>query len=111
MTDDVEREFRTNESRVRAVIEEYAGRYPGIHESYTLVYLLVLRREGAAIPESTIRAAARGELPNMTSVHRALTLAKKDYQTPAQRFRSYETEGRWRRMFGDLKVDAEGWEE
>ena len=93
-------ELGTSRGRVRAVIEKFKGMYPNIWENYTLVLLLVIREQGVFIPPDAIDKAARGELPNLTSIHRALTLEKKHYQTPVQAQRSAELDEDWRTVLG-----------
>jgi len=102
----VETEFRTARSVVRGVIEKYRDRYPNIHESYTLVLLLVIREQGVFIPPDAIEKAAQGELPNLTTIHRALTDVKKLYQTPAQAARSEDLEEDWRKVLGGPMEDT-----
>lgn len=92
----VSEELRGNQLLVAQVIEKYRVMYPNIWENYTLVMLLVIRERGVFIPPDAIDRAARGELPNLTSVHRALTLVKKRYQTREQAERSVELEDDWR---------------
>jgi len=101
---DVHVTLRGAKALVKAVIETYKDRYPNIWENYTLVLLLVIREQaGVFIPPDAIDAAAQGRLPNLTSIHRALTVVKKDYQTPQQAARSEDLDEEWRQV---LSVEA-----
>lgn len=96
---DVAHEFETAQDLVKAVIEKYRTTYPGLWENYTLVLLLAVRESGVWISPDAIAAAADGKLPNLTTIHRALTVVKKDYQTPEQQEKSDRLENEWRHMF------------
>ena len=95
-------QLTTARELVRCVIERYRDRWPGIAENYTLVLLLVIRERGVFIPTDAIEAAARGELPNLTTVHRALTIVKKLYQTGPQAARSAELQQEWREVLSGV---------
>jgi hypothetical protein len=95
-SDAIAQELSGNRALVHQVIERYRSQFPGIWENYTLVLLLVIRDQGVWISPEAIAKAAAGDLPNLTSIHRALTLVKKDYQTPEQARRSDELEEDWR---------------
>ena len=106
MIADVASDLGTAEEQVARVIEKFRGTFPDIWESYTLVLLLVIRERGVFIPPDAIEAAARGELPNLTTIHRALTRVKKRYQTAAQAVRSTELEDDWRQVLGGDMEDT-----
>ena len=106
MNSGVETELVTCKEKVRRVIEKYKDRFEAIWENYTLVLLLVIREQGVFIPPDAIEAAARRELPNLTSIHRSLTLVKQLYQPPDQAARSDELEDDWRTVLGGDMEDT-----
>lgn len=96
---DVAHQYEKARDLVRRVIDKYRTTYPALWENYTLVLLLAMRESGVWISPDALKLAADGELPNLTSVHRALTDVKKDYQTPEQKETSERLESEWRRVF------------
>ena len=107
MSGDLEDTFLTHRQKVRRVILKHRNQFPDLWENYTLVLLLVIREEGIFIPPDAIEAAARHELPNLTSVHRALTEIKKEFQTAEQEEASTTEEWNWREMMGRRLKEAE----
>jgi len=95
-------QLSTARELVRRVIEKYKSQFPNLWNSYALVLLLVIRERGVFIPPDAIEAAARGELPNLTTVHRALTVVKKLYQTGPQAARSAELQQEWREVLSGV---------
>lgn len=116
----------TLERRVAALAEKYG---PEVLQNYTLTWMLYMHDyEGIRfnrapldgyepqdppavargwLPDSVVlRMAKAGRFANMTSVHRAITAVKRDFQTPEQRRRALEREAGYREAF---RVEAEGW--
>ncbi len=110
-------ELHTLKQRVAALVEKYADEYPDLLQNYTLTMLLYVREyetklvKGAASLAWLIDRAADGEdgrgLVNFTSLHRAITATKKDFQTPAQRRAGLKKEEAYRESF---VVDDKGWD-
>ncbi len=96
---DVAHQYEKARDLVKRVIEKYRTAYSALWENYTLVLLLVMRESGVWISPDALKLAAEGELPNLTSIHRALTDVKKDYQTSEQKETSERLENEWRRVF------------
>ena len=76
---------------VTSTIDKYRDVYPGLHENYTLLMLLVLVDKDAVdlMAEDVLRAS-RYELTNLTSLHRAITDAKKEYESRESRIANLE---------------------
>ena len=108
-------EHETIKQRVAALALKYGDEYPDLLQNYTLAMLLYLReyvswpaasRPGAL--DYYIEAANIGEIVNFTSLHRAITATKKDFQTPEQRKRGLELDAAWAK--GLTMDDAEGFD-
>ncbi len=96
----------TIQDRIRVLLAKYGDDYPDLWENYTLVELLYLyefhydpMKEERDGQEGHItrfmELAAEGRLTKFPSIHRALTIVKKEYQTPDQRRRSADLEESW----------------
>lgn len=97
---DVAGQFEKARDLVKRVIEKHRTTYPGLWENYTLVLLLAIRESGVWISPDALKLAAEGKLPNLTSVHRAMTDVKKEYQTPEQKETSARLEDEWHAILG-----------
>lgn len=96
----IRKEIETARDLIKAVIEKYRDQFPSCWENYTLILLLAIREQGVFIPPDAIEMAARRELPNLTTLHRAMTKAKKAFQTVEQKARSDALEDDWRTVLG-----------
>jgi hypothetical protein len=100
MRTDLASEYDTLKARCDAIIRAYRDRWPKLHQNYTLVLLLVLRDfDRVWIAPDVLEKAARGELTNLTSLHRALTQVKKRYESPEDRAVNLTREMSWRELF------------
>lgn len=97
-------DLSTYQSRVRLLLGKYGERFRDLHENYTLVDHLYFLEYGDPCTSPLdhdvghhtlhhfIEYAAMGRGPKVLSIHRALTIVKKDFQTAEQRRRSAELE-------------------
>ncbi len=107
----IREEHETLKQRVAHLAIKYEDQYPDLLQNYTLAMLLYLREYGPQFQlidpfKPFLKPAAEGELVNFTSLHRAITATKKDFQSPQKRRAGLEREEAWTMSF---KVDAEGW--
>lgn len=109
---EISEELRTLEARVRYLIETFRERWPKVHENYTLLTLLYLAEfDGLHFWDDDFEQAAQGELVNITSLHRAITLAKKAYQDEGDRARSDTKEAAYREALApeDVGLPEQTW--
>lgn len=96
----VKRELASTVELVKRVIAKYRDRYPTLWENYTLVLLLCERESGIWISPDAIESAARGTLPKLNTLDRALRVVKKLYQSEEARKRSSELESAYASVLG-----------
>lgn len=89
-------ELETLHDQIVYLVRRWSRFYPGLHENYTLLMLLYLEEfQGIEIDHSVLRHAADHKLVNFTSLHRAITVAKKLFQDERDRDRSYTREAEY----------------
>ena len=111
--DAIRAEHETLKQRVAALALKYADEYPDLLQNYTLAILLYVDEyENAPLYgadwDYLLQDAEEGKLVNFTSLHRAITSVKRDFQTPEQRKRGLTQEEAWAE--GLTMDDAEGFD-
>ena len=114
-SDAIRAERETMKARLARLALKYADEYPDLLQNYTLAMLLYVREyEHAGVLDNghraltrMIEAASERRLVNFTSLHRAITATKRDFQTPEQRKRGLEQEEAYAESF---RVGGEGWD-
>ncbi len=116
---DVRKILTTLVERVDHIIEMYGDKFLNLHENYTLLMLLYVREYEAGFPKGAaslawlIDRAADGKdsrgLVNFTSLHRAITIAKKKFQNEKDRVRSDEKESEYQNVLAGWDDDEVDW--
>ncbi len=79
-------ENSTLQGKLEFLVVKYREVWPEIHENYRLLDFLYLRDfERLPISREVLDMAARGELVNLSSLHRALRFIKKKWQSSEQK--------------------------
>ncbi len=79
-------ENATLQGKLEFLVIKYRDIFPELWENYTLLNLLYLRDfDKLPVPRRALDMAYRNELVNLSSLHRALRLLKKKWQTPEQK--------------------------
>ncbi len=103
----IREEFDTIKQKVAHLAIKYEDQYPDLLQSYTLTMLLYVREyewmvTGEVSLDGLIDLAENGPegMVNFTSLHRAITEVKRDFQTPALRKAALEREAFWGEAIG-----------
>ncbi len=100
--EEIRRELATIQRKLEDLVIKYRAVWPQIHENYNLLDLLYLREyEGIPIPTKALDRAASRQLVSISSIHRALRLLKKKWQTVEQLLFGEELEEAYRKALRD----------
>ncbi len=98
-------ELDTLRQKLAHLALKYTKEYPDLLQNYTLAMLLYVheyelgvtlpRRRDLSVLSALIRRAKQGTLVNFTSLHRAITATKRDFQDPEQRRKALILQEDW----------------